>query len=156
MTTFNEIFKKLDENKFDDSNCFLCGTDLHENNRSQEHVIPKWIQRRFNLWNQKIILLNGSSIDYRYLTIPCCKNCNNKYLKRLEDKLINAIDSGFDSLKKLDRNIIFYWLGKIYFGLMYKELFLHLNQKNHEEGTIINSDYIKRFEAHYLFLQGIR
>jgi hypothetical protein len=37
------------------------------------------------LWNQSIVLLNQTEIPYRLLKIPCCSECNNEHLGRLED-----------------------------------------------------------------------
>lgn len=63
--------------------CFVCG-DFAD---SDEHIIPKWIQRRYDLWNQKIRLPNDTTIAYRQLKIPCCKDCNNNVLSRLETRV---------------------------------------------------------------------
>jgi hypothetical protein len=156
MDTLTNIFEKLESHKFDESCCFLCGSDLDDKNRTQEHIIPKWIQKKFNLWNQTITLLNGTDFKYSYLTIPCCFECNNKFLQPIEDLLIPAFNAGVDAIRQLDKDLIFYWLGKIYFGMMYKELFLSLEQKNPGKGKILTADYLKTFKAHHLFLQGIR
>jgi hypothetical protein len=156
MTAINELFEKLESHKFDESCCFLCGDDLNDVNRTREHVVPKWIQKKFNLWNQKITLLNGTDFKYSYLTIPCCFNCNNKFLQPIEEILIPAFNMGVEAVRQIDPDILFYWLGKIYFGMMYKELFLSLKQKNPKKGNILTADYLKTFKAHYLFLQGIR
>lgn len=55
----DKIFEQLESNRFDESSCFLCGTNLNKTNRTLEHVFPKWIQKKFDLWDQKISLLNG-------------------------------------------------------------------------------------------------
>lgn len=156
MSTFDKIYQKLEAHKFDETCCFLCGEDLNDKSKTQEHVIPKWIQRKFNLWDKTINLLNNTDFRYRNLTIPCCLECNNKYLKPIEDIVINAIDNGVDSVRQLDKDLLFYWLGKIYFGLMYKELFLSFNQESPDSEKILTPEYIKDYKAHHLFLQGVR
>lgn len=156
MSALKEIYKKIEANKFNEDCCFLCGTDLNITNKTLEHVIPRWAQSRYNLWDQKISLLNGTEINYRNLTIPCCSSCNNNFLQPIENKILKSIDKGVSAVRKLDRETVFYWLGKIYFGLMYKEMFLFEDQRNPKGGTILTSEYIKSFNAHYMFLQGIR
>lgn len=156
MSIIPDIFEKLESHKFDESCCFLCGVNLDQENRTIEHIIPKWVQNKFNLWNQKITLLNGTNFEYRYLTIPCCFKCNNKYLQPIEKLISNAINDGVEAVRQLDTNILFYWLGKMYFGMMYKELFLSLERNNPQEGKILSTDYLKTFNSHHLFLQGIR
>src|ERR1700688_551596 len=74
--------------------CFLCGRGLTPKNRSDEHVIPKWAQNRFSLWNQKMMLLNETHIRYRSLTIPCCCEYNTVHLhpseRGSESRLLKA------------------------------------------------------------------
>ena len=68
--------------RFGQHTCFLCSTPLRSKNRTDEHVFPKWLQNRFNLWNQRLDLINLTDIPYRNLTIPCCKTCNGVHLSR--------------------------------------------------------------------------
>lgn len=76
------------------NHCFLCGTELHENNRSEEHVYPKWLQNKFNLWTQRLGLLNNTSILYKDLKVPCCKKCNLKMSSELEKPMEQAVSGG--------------------------------------------------------------
>jgi len=156
MSELTGIFKQIKEHTYSAENCFLCGCLLNENNRTEEHVIPKWIQKEFNLWDQKLTLLNKTLFSYRLLTIPCCFDCNNIHLKPFEDRISKAYREGFNSFKSLNKEDLFLWLGKIYFGILYKELFLNVDRANPEDGTILNEEYLKSFYNHFLFLQGIR
>ena len=61
--------------------CFLCGEILTDENSTEEHIYPKWLQNKFDLWDKQLILLNGTGINYRNLKIPCCKRCNNKRVR---------------------------------------------------------------------------
>lgn len=151
-----DIYKQIREHSYTRDNCFLCGCILNDDNRTEEHVIPKWLQGKFNLWNQHIILLNGTSIPYRLLTIPCCFECNNKYLNPFEVKVKTSFNAGYDEFERLDKETIFLWLGKIYFGIMYRELFLDVDRSNSENGTITTPEYVQTFNSHFMFLQGIR
>ncbi len=156
MTDLTGIFKQIEDHPFTADRCFLCGTCLTSENKTEEHIIPKWLQNQFNLWDEKISLLNGTLIPYRLLTIPCCFKCNNHDLKPFEDKIKAAVDSGYEEFQKIDKESLFLWLGKIYFGIMYRELFLNLDRADPDKGTITNPEYLKSFYSHFLFLQGIR
>ncbi|CUP05012.1 Uncharacterised protein [Clostridium baratii] len=81
-----KVYNPFNQMTFDYDKCFLCGEELNSNNSTVEHVFPKWLQHKFDLWNKKLILLNGSEIQYKNLTIPCCKNCNNNYLSNELEK----------------------------------------------------------------------
>lgn len=156
MVELTGIFKQIEEHTFTADKCFLCGSTLTNETKTEEHVIPKWLQHRFNLWDQKITLLNGTFIPYRLLTIPCCFECNNYHLNPFEDKIKRAFEVGYEEFEKLEKRLLFLWLGKIYFGIMYRELFLSFDRTKPEKGTITNPKYLESFYSHFLFLQGIR
>lgn len=67
----SDIFAALDTLSDPRHRCFLCGTDLMLAGNTDEHVIPKWAQRRYDLWNQTVTLLNGTGLKYSQLTVPC-------------------------------------------------------------------------------------
>ena len=142
--------------RFGKNRCFLCGKRLCDSNRSDEHVFPKWVLKKFDLWDEKLILLNGSTIPYRKLTIPCCTKCNTHFLKNLESKVCKAVSQGFSAVRRLDDWTLFAWTGKILYGLLYKELFLKADQRQSGKSPIINRQFLEQFRMHHLFLQGIR
>lgn len=150
------IFDKIEKRKFDNSCCFLCGEDLHKENKSDEHVFPKWILKKFDLWDANLFMTNGTKIKYRLLTIPCCKKCNNEYLSVLEKKIQTAANIGFEEFNKLDKHDVYLWIGKIYFGLIYKNLFLDYDIKDRAKGRIFDEEFVKSYKTHWLFLQGVR
>lgn len=134
--------------------CFLCGDELTEN--TEEHIFPKWLQRKFDLWNQTITLLNGTKIPYRMLKIPCCNTCNNEHLSQVEIEISNAVDGGFDSFIQLNEDKIFYWAAKILYGLFFKELSLDKDRKDPSAGKIMTPEAMGKFKMLHYLLQGIR
>jgi hypothetical protein len=156
MTELTGIFKDIEEHTYTADKCFLCGCKLSPDNQTLEHVVPKWIQKRFNLWDQKIHLLNGTTLPYRNLTIPCCFQCNNRFLEPFERKILKAFNGGFQAFQQLDSETIFLWIGKIYFGMMYRELFLSADRANAAAGTITSPEFLQSYYSHFLFIQGIR
>lgn len=150
------IFRELEDKKYDPRYCFLCGTALSSANASGEHVFPRWLQQKYDLWNQRITLLNQTTICYKDLKIPCCNACNNEHLSAIENRVRQAVASGFGSFAALDQTDLFCWLGKIYYGLMYKSLFLQADRRSDGTEPILDADYVRTFGAHHLFLQAIR
>ncbi|WP_197260858.1 hypothetical protein [Brevibacillus laterosporus] len=136
------------------NHCFLCGDELTKN--TDEHIFPKWLQHKFNLWNQTITLLNGTVIPYRMLKIPCCNTCNNEYLSQLEIEISKAVDGGYDSFIQLDEDKIFYWAAKILYGLFFKELSLNIDRRDPMAGTIMSPEAMEKFHTLHMLLQGIR
>lgn len=136
--------------------CFLCGLDLRSREATTEHVIPVWAQKRFELWDQHLTLLNGTSIPYRALTVPCCAECNKYRLKPLEDSIAATVDSGRDAVIQLGPKTLFLWLGKIFYGILYKELILLSDRADPASGSIITDEFINRYRMHRFFLQQAR
>src|SRR6516162_8370931 len=98
---------RLRERAFDPQCCFLCAHHFDETHITSEHVIPKWLQRRFDLWNQKLILLNRTNIPYRALTVPCCEECNSYRLQPIEIDMSDAVAKGPTAVRQLGPNTVF-------------------------------------------------
>lgn len=136
--------------------CFLCGDILTRENRTDEHVYPRWLQREFNLWDKKLVLINGTAIPYRNLKVPCCNNCNNNYLNKLVEKPIEeAVKGGYKDFIKLDKKIIFQWLAKLSYGMLFKELSLAIDRKNQALGKILEAEHLEKFKMLFVFLRTI-
>lgn len=153
----SEKYNPFDSMTFTYDRCFLCGELLDEENSSEEHVFPKWLQHKFNLWEKELTLLNRTNIKYKLLKIPCCKKCNNEYLSgKLEKKIKNAVDGGYEEFIKLDEKIIFQWLLKLSYGMLFKELSLNIDLRNPNNGKIITPELLKQFTTTYSLLQTVR
>jgi hypothetical protein len=136
--------------------CFLCGVTLGGGNRTREHVFPRWLLERFNLWDQELNLLNGTRIRYRQLTIPACGVCNARHLGRVEEAVADASNRGIEAVESLDRDLIFNWLAKILYGVLYKERFLAIDRRTGSPETIVTDDLLEEFQMHHFFLQSCR
>lgn len=151
----NDIYDPFEQMTFTYDRCFLCGCLLDETNYSEEHVIPKWLQRKFDLWNSKLILLNGTSIKYKDLKIPCCKICNNTMSKKIENPIERGVSEGYEEFIKMDEKIIFQWLNKISYGFLFKELSLRAQLSNPDSDPIYKAEYLREHKMQYLFLKSL-
>lgn len=152
-----ELFNAVGNRNFGEDVCFLCGCELTGGNRTREHVIPLWAQQRFKLLDQRIILLNGTEIPYRQLTVPCCFECNNIHLKPIEDEMSEAVLIGPKAVESIGQNKLFIWLSKIFYGLLYKELFLQYERNNPQTNdTITDPEMLMEFQMLHYFLQSAR
>ncbi len=155
LEDIQHFYDPFDKMTFTYDKCFLCGSQLSDENRTDEHIYPKWLQNMFNLWDKELILLNRTSIKYMHLKIPCCKSCNGKMSALFEKPIERAVSGGYDELITLDRNIIFLWLNKMSYGMLFKELSLDLSRREPERGKICTVDFLKESQMQYLFLQTI-
>ena len=67
--------------------CFICGCEAGSKPFNDEHVIPNWILRRYELHSKRIDLSNSSSLRYGQFTVPCCVDCNAELAKVYETPL---------------------------------------------------------------------
>jgi len=56
------FYNPFDAMSFTYDRCFLCGHELGRR-KTAEHVFPKWLQQTFSLTNQKMHLLNRTTIS---------------------------------------------------------------------------------------------
>ncbi|MEP1334543.1 MAG: hypothetical protein ABJK43_17710 [Lentilitoribacter sp.] len=134
--------------------CFLCGQD--PSSGAGEHVIPKWLQRRYDLYDKQLTLLNGTLLFYRNLTVPACSSCNNKTLKRTEDFVSNIIPSNITDWTPNHSFEVGRWMAKIFLGVLIKETSLSLNMKHPAEGSIVPTNYIGELFFIHLLIQSWR
>lgn len=97
--------------------CFICGRPAD----TVEHLFPKWLQHKFNLWDEKLVIPNKTTIAYRQLLIPCCKKCNNEVYSGLETRIAAGTETEAD---------IWRWANKLHFGLSLKDKFFDWDRKN--------------------------
>lgn len=135
--------------------CFLCGRRLAED-RTDEDVIPRWVQREFGLGRAHLKLLNGTSIPYSQLKIPCCGPCNNEYLSRLENMVYRAWSDGYEAFSRLDRASLHVWLSKILIGLLVRETMLAFDRAEPGSRAIVPAPELERKFVLHALLQSVR
>ena len=74
-------------------------------------------------------------------------------MSKLEKEIREAVDIGFNGIKKVSKYKIFQWISKIFLGLCYKELFLPVDRCNPDEGSISQTDQIKKFSMLHFWFQ---
>lgn len=119
--------------------CFICGEEAD----TEEHLFPKWLQNKYNLWNQKINLPNDTGITYKHLKIPCCAECNNVRLSGIETRIKD------DTADDVD---LWQWGAKIHYGLLKKHDFLEWDRRNpgYKIGDVIKPDDPMELDRHLI------
>ena len=118
----------------DKETCFVCG----DKSESVEHIIPKWLQKKFDLWDQKIEIPNLTHTTYKRLVVPACKKCNNEIYGALETKIKKKTENEQD---------IWRWANKIHFGLRLKDHFFEFDRSKPGSKIIDvfkNNDYFQK------------
>jgi hypothetical protein len=115
--------------------CFLCGTSRDQASFNDEHILPNWILRQFDLHNESITLPNGRLQRYGGFTIPCCVQCNDFLGKYLEAPLSRSLSGGLNRIAEEIRTsgtlTLFTWMALVFLKTHLKDnaLRFHLNRK---------------------------
>ncbi len=67
-----------------------------------------------------------------------------------------AVEKGRDAVLALGHKPLFLWLGKIFYGILYKELTLLKDRSDAKAGTIITEEFLRAYRTHRYFLQQAR
>lgn len=134
--------------------CFLCGgvATLGKG----EHVFPRWLQKRYGLWDQSLTLLNGTHYFYRNLRIPACKDCNTRVLGKTEACVSKMDEKSVSNWSIADSYEIGRWLAKILLGILFKETSLLRDRSSPELGTILCPSVMSEMMLLHLLVQSWR
>lgn len=134
--------------------CFICGASRSDGTFNDEHVIPDWILKRYDLHSHEIgSTVNQGAQIYGRFRIPCCQHCNSLMAETFEVPISKLVSAGYDAvLEHLKSNgpiLLFCWLTLIFFKVHYRDraLRLHLDPRKGDE-TI--GDLIDWGELHHI------
>jgi hypothetical protein len=74
----------------------------------------------------------------------------------LEQAVRTAVGVGVEAFRRLDRARVYQWLLKMFYGIMFKEMFLLLDRKDARSGPIVPRDFFEDFRTSHGMLQSIR
>lgn len=110
--------------------CFICGAPSGSKPFNDEHVFPKWLLKRYDLFARTITLPTGRKVRYDRHTVPCCEECNSLMGREIEQPMSVALDGGPNSVQNFVATggglRLFVWMGLIY-------LKLHLKNKTNRK-----------------------
>lgn len=133
--------------------CFICGVFPDETQFNNEHVIPKWILRRFNLYERSINLPNGTTIQYDQYTVPCCADCNTFLGETFEKPIQQLIDNGTSDIEHYVKSkgpwLIFLWMALIFLKTHLKDRTLR-NSLDHREADGKIADLYEWENLHHI------
>lgn len=113
------------------------------------------MQKRFDLANRQITLINGTRLPYRQLTVPCCQACNNGFLRDVENTVLDFFDKPSAPSPTI-RFACGRWLAKILLGTLVKESALPLDRRDPNRGSIVPSQFIEDFKHLHYIIQSAR
>lgn len=106
--------------KFDDASCFLSGTQLHSDDERIQ-VFPVWMMREFDLEDKPFKMLDENIVNYKSLKLPCSANTAQAF-DEIERQVEEAMVSGYEEVKQLPELLLFQWISKILYGVVFNEI----------------------------------
>jgi hypothetical protein len=104
--------------------CIFTGRDAD----SDEHVIPRWLQTRFGLSEQTMVIPNGTTLKYKFHKVPATTEANNLF-GRIEDRISRGV---FDLAE------IYLWALKIHIGCIYRDASLRFDLRDKSSPFILD------------------
>ena len=115
-------FEKLAANR---GRCFICGADRSLVDFNDEHVIPDWLLRRFDLHSRRVTLPNSAQQLYGRYKLRCCTPCNtllgSTIEKRVSKLFTDDAESSVDNLKNADPSFLYCWLCLVFIKILLKD-----------------------------------
>jgi len=111
-------FQKFD---FSQQTCFLTGQNLHSP-EEQISVFPEWILDRYSLRDKTFKMLEGSSLQYQDMHIPCFADVIKNAINPLEKEIEKAFTVGYEDVIKVPEERLFQWMAKLIYGVLYNDI----------------------------------
>lgn len=134
--------------------CFICGRSPKMTAFNDEHVIPEWMLRRFDLFDRTIALPNNATVPYREYKVPCCVHCNSLLGRKLEEPVSKVVAAGSTALREFiqsgERGAKFFkWMALLFLKTHLKDRLLrfHLDAR---KGTQPIGDLYHWEQLHHL------
>lgn len=133
--------------------CFICGAQRDAVPFNDEHVVPDWILRRFELHGRKIEVSNRALLRYGGLTVPCCVTCNTELGERFERPLSALFEGGFEPVSQELKDHgpwgLFCWMALIFIKAQLKDKYLRYHL-DHRKGDLKIAELHSWEDLHHL------
>lgn len=144
-------FKKM---RFDNEHCFLSGEKL-EKPYSKYPIFATWLTSTFNLAAMPFKMLDESMSTYADIKVPCSATVAKK-LDAFEEKIQKAFENGYDAVKQIDEDLLFLWVAKTVYGVIFNEIQSAIKQQNSfAEGFDMSQGLIHKFSNLHSMLQSL-
>lgn len=129
----------------EDECCFVCGARPGSKIFNDEHIIPRWVLRRFGLFTKSITLPTGERRTYDRYKVPCCKDCNSLLGEMVETPISKLLDGNFaDVVERIEMQgpeLLFTWLSLLFFKIHLKDRSVAVHKNRNMGSEVIGALY---------------
>jgi hypothetical protein len=152
----NQLYNPFRKIEFSQQKCFLTGQDLHSEEEEQISVFPEWILDRYSLRDKTFKMLEGSSLKYQDMKMPCSKSVIEHAINPLEEEIEKAFTTGYEAVKKVPEERLFLWMAKLMYGVLYHDISIEHNKPTEEGKEFILPLFLQeRFGQLHSLLQSL-
>lgn len=149
-----KLYNSFDAFQFDDQHCFLTG-DKVASSANAVYTVPEWIMNEFDLHFKPIQMLDERIAQYGQLRLPCAPQ-TSEAIVQLENTIQNAAQSGYEAMAKLDEHILFQWIAKLVYGMIFNEIQAGVRQQQLSgEPLNFSQVLVQKFRNLHLMLQSL-
>lgn len=137
------------------NDCFICGASRDSKTFNDEHILPDWLLRKYNLYNKEITLANAANFKYGRYTVSCCQECNTNLGNSIEIPVSKLLKLSYSEICKAittdqsDLHLLFKWVMLIFFKTHLKDTEFNWNL-NTKKGTGKIGDNYDWSEMHHI------
>lgn len=126
--------------------CFVCGVDPEEADFNDEHIVPRWILRRFGLFEQKITLPTGERRKYGGYRVQCCSKCNALLGDQVETPISQLLLGTYKEVSRRlkeprSEELLFTWLSLLFLKIHLKDGKVPVHKDRRRGSNVIGDAY---------------
>lgn len=127
--------------------CFICGVKPNIKVFNNEHIIPDWILRKYDLYRELLTLPNSTKIRYDQYKVPCCQDCNTELGTTYEEPISQLLNNDYKYItSEIHKNpkilqLLYRWLCLIYIKTHLKDRSLLINRDMRSNSGFIGEQY---------------
>lgn len=134
--------------------CFVCGASPATHPFNDEHIVPRWILRRYRLFEKEITLPTGERRRYGGYRVPCCVACNTLLGERIETPVSEMLAGNFAGVSErlqspTNKELIFKWLALLFLKVHLKDKVVPVH-KDRRLGSSVISDLYDWADLHHI------
>jgi len=147
------LYNPFTKFSFDNNTCFLTGVKL--DNPLFYPVFPEWIVKEYNIGEQPFKMLDESYKNYSDLKLPCSAEVFER-LTELDETVRIAFERGYQGVKVLEQEILFQWIAKWVYGIIFNEIQAGIRQQALSgEALNFSQTLVHKFKNLHIMLQSI-
>jgi hypothetical protein len=134
--------------------CFVCGASPEGTPFNDEHIVPRWVLRRYGLFEKNITLPNRELRRYGGYRVQCCASCNTLLGQRIESPVSELLDGDFAAVaerlkSEKAKELIFVWITLLFVKVHLKDGVVPIH-KDLRLGSEVIGDQYDWIDLHHL------